>query len=636
MTLGAALLVAGLAFAIIFRAPAAEQGAAGPVISRDGLNVEFSITSVTAPDGPVMAGDVARLSLKFTDAGTGRPVSGLLPAGWIDPLRAEDAASEEACRTSAGTYLAGYVGIRPMIDLNSYYLVVLNSDPTIAVIDPIIGVRGITKLLTQVILPGRGEDWARSQDEKRVFVAMPGLGSVAAVDLDTFRLIETVPVGERPTRIMVQPDGRYIWVGRTGAEPGVTVLDAETLAIAAQIPTGAGHHELLVTGDNRHAYVTNRDDRTVSVIDVRRLRKTGEFTLTGRPISLAYSDLARAVYIADAETGEVIVTEPGSSRVRATIPLEPGLGPMRVAPGGRFLLSVNPKANTVYVIDTANNQLIHRLEIAGEPFQISFSRSFAFVRSLTSTTVSMIRLADLGGREQVTINRFEAGERPPSDSPQLLPSDLFATAVTEAATMVVSPGDANVYYYMEGMNAPMGSFGGYGHRPLSALVVDRTIKEAAPGEYVSVVKIPATGNFHLILTMDAPQMIQCFPFTAEQNPHIARDEAPLRIAYDTRSGMMAPAGQPVRVRFTLTDTANNGAPYARDDVIAVTFRAPGHDRAEHKARAVGEGVYEVTFTPAEAGAHYVYPAVRSMGLDFGKLPFLTVVAQEEARSGGAP
>lgn len=627
----AILAAAGIAFWWLARDGAA-GAARGPLISRDGLEVEFSITPVGAPGESLKAGEIARLSLKFTDTGTGRPVSGLLPAGWIDPLHGTEI-DREACRTAAGTYLAGYLGIRPMIDLNSYYLVVLNADPTIAVIDPIIGVRGITKLLTQVILPGRGEDWARSADEKKVFVAMPGLGSVAVVDLDTFRLVESVPVGERPTRVHVQPDGRYIWIGTTGADSGVTVLDAETHKVVARIPTGPGHHEIQVTGDNRHAFISNRDGGSVSVIDVRRLTKVRDIPVRGVPISLAYSDLSKAVYITDGTSGEIIAVDTRGENIRATIPLEPGLGPTRVAPGGRFVLAVNPKADAVFVVDTATNQPVHRLEIRGEPFHLSFSRSYAFVRSLSSTTVSMIRLADLGGREQVTINQFQAGDRPPADSPMLLPSDLFASAVTEAATMVVSPGDANVYYYMEGMNAPMGSFGGYGHRPLSALVADRTIKEVAPGEYVSTVKIPAKGNFQLIMTMDSPQMIECFSFTAEDNPALVRDEAPLRIAYQTRSGMISALGQAATVRFSLSDTAADGAPYSGDDVMVMTYRAPGQDRQEHLARMLEPGLYEVSFMPSQGGAHYVYPAVRSKGLDYSKLPFLTVVVQEGAGEG---
>ncbi len=625
---GVVLLVAFLFFR------SGSSSVSGDSVTREGLKIDFSITSVIEPDKPLKAGEIAQVSLKFTDSTTGKPVTGLLPAAWIDPLRDGTKSEPEACKRSAATYLSGFVGIRPMIDLNSYYVVVLNADPSIAVIDPIIGVRGITKLLTQVILPGPPQDWARSTDENQVYVAMSSVNAVSFVDLDTFRIGKTVKVADRPSRIMVQPDGRYAWVGTTGDKPGVTVLDTEKQEVKAHIETGKGHHELVVTSDNRFALVTNRDDRTVSLINVRQLKKTKDFALKGVPISLAYSALSEAAYVADGETGEVLVLDPESGKVRATIQLEPGLGPMRITPDGRFGFVVNPAKDAVFVFDTANNTQIHKIDIKGEPFQIVFSRAYGFVRSLSNNTVSMIRLADIGGAGQVTVSQFEAGDRPPKDSPFLLPSDLFATAVTEASTIVVSPGDANVFYYMEGMNAPMGSFGNYGHRPLSAIVADRTIKEAAPGEYISTVKIPADGNYQMILTLDSPQLIECFDFAAAINPNLVRDELPLRIAYETRGGTLAPTGQEAKVRFTLSDTAKNGAPYSGDDVTVLTFRAPGQDRTEHKVKSLGEGKYEFVFTPNTSGAYYVYPSVSSQGLDYSKLAFITIIVQDPPSGGG--
>ncbi len=512
----------------------------------------------------------------------------------------------------------------------------LNADPTIAVIDPIIGVRGITKLLTQVILPGPPEDWARSADEKQVYVAMPNADAVSFVDLDSFRLINTVKVGERPTRITVQPDGRYAFVGTTGAKPGVTVLDTEKQEVKAHIETGKGHHELVVTSDNRFLLASNRDDRTVSIIDVRKRKKIKDVAIKGLPIALAYSPLSKSAYVADGETGDVLVLDPETGKQRAVIPLAPGLGPMRMSPDGRFGFVVNPSTDKVYVFDTANNRQIHAIEVEGEPFQIVFSRSFGYVRSLANNTVTMIRLADIGGSEQIAISEFEAGERPPKDAPYLLPSDLFAAAVTEASTLVVSPGDANVFYYMEGMNAPMGSFGNYGHRPLSAIVADRTIKETAPGEYSSTVKIPVEGGYQFILTLDSPQMIECFDFQAVVNPELASDELPLRIAYDNRGGVVSPVGQQVKIHFTLNDTAKEGAPYTGDDVKVLTFRAPGQDRTEHKVKSLGGGKYEFAFTPDKSGAYYMYPSVESAGLDYAKLAFITIIVQDPAEGGGAP
>ena len=600
---------------------------------REGLKVDFAIASTSSNEGTVLAGDIARIQFNITDAETGEPVSGLYPAGWVDPVNSPDDITEKQCREKAGLYLSGYIGVRPMVDLNSYYVVVLNSDPTIAVIDPIIGVKGITKLLTQVILPARGVDWTQSADQKRVYVAMPDTDSVAVVDLDSFRLESTIAVGDNPDRITTQPDGRYVWVGRTGEKSGVSVIDTETSERVADIETGEGHHEIVVTGDNRFAYVTNRLSRTVSVIDVRTLKKIADVPLEGAPISIAWSPLAEAVYVADGVSGTLTAIEPESRAIRGTIDLEPGLGPMKVTPDGRYAFVTNAAEDAVFIVDTATNRLAHRVEIEGKPFQVSFSRNYAFIRALETPRVSMIKLTQIGGQDAPAVLGFTAGERAPQDSPTLLPADMFAPAVTEAATLTVSPGDATVYYYMEGMNAPMGNFRNYGHRPLAALVADRTIKEVAPGEYVSLVKIPAEGNFELIMTMDSPQLIECFGFEAEKNPQIVEDELPLRIAYATRSGVLVPPGEPVNVRFSLTDTAKGDAPYTGDDVTALSYRAPGEARLELAARHLGDGRYEVTLTPDKDGVYYVFPAVRSKGMNFSMLPFITLIARDDAASG---
>jgi DNA-binding beta-propeller fold protein YncE len=627
MTVVGLVLAAGLAGCGKTKAPVPEAGA--QVIEREGLRIAFAVSPIGRPGEPIKAGEIARLSLQITNSQSGKPVSGLYPAAWIDPQPAGEELTRDSCRAAAGTYLSGYVGVRPMIDLNSYYLVVLNEDPTIAVIDPIVGIKGITKLLTQVILPARGEDWAPSLDQKKVFIAMPAADAVSVLDLDAFRLTSTVKVGDKPNRIAVQPDGRYAWIGRVGTKSGVTVLDTVTEKNVAEIETGEGHHEIAFSKDSRFAFISNRDSSSVSVIDIRSLKKIRDISFDGAPISLAWSDLSEVLLVADGEAGKVHAIEAPSGKVRASLDLGVGLGPLRMMPGGRYGFIVNPSEDKLIVFDTATMRTAHEFAVPGRPFQVSFSRNYAFVRALESTRISMIKLSEVGGRNIPAVTGFEAGERPPSDAPRLLPSNLFATAVTEAATLAVSPGDATVYYYMEGMNAPMGSFRNYGHRPLSALVADRTIKEVSPGQYVSAVKIPASGDFKTILTMDSPQMIECFRFSAEKNPLIEVDEAPLRIAFETRSGSIVRTGENTTVRFKLTDTARSGAPANREDVRVLTYRAPGQDRTEQTVKSVGNGTYEVNFTPLHDGAHYIYPAVDALGLTYAKLPFLTVIARDE-------
>ena len=62
----------------------------------------------------------------------------------------------------------------------------------------------------------------------------------------------------------------------------MTVIDTVTLKVAAQISTGAGHHETVISNDNRLAFVSNQESGTLSVIDVQKLAKI-------KDVEIAYS-----------------------------------------------------------------------------------------------------------------------------------------------------------------------------------------------------------------------------------------------------------------------------------------------------------------------------------------------------------
>lgn len=73
-------------------------------------------------------------------------MQGLYPAAWIDLSKTWKGhqLKDLTCKDRVEIYLKGIVGMRPMIDLNSYFILVLNQDPTISVIDPIVGITGRT------------------------------------------------------------------------------------------------------------------------------------------------------------------------------------------------------------------------------------------------------------------------------------------------------------------------------------------------------------------------------------------------------------------------------------------------------------------------------------------------------------
>ena len=199
-------------------------------ITREGVNVEFFTKPTSEERDKVVAADWADVTFRITDASTGEPIKGRYPAAWMDLAETWKARGEKvmSCDDRVKTYLQGIVGVRPMIDLNSHFLLVLNADASISVIDPAVGITGITNLFAQINLDKPGADWAKTADQKRVFVTMPLADQVALVDTETFEVMKNIDAGYEPTRAELQNDERYLWIGNNTVESyhsGVTIID---------------------------------------------------------------------------------------------------------------------------------------------------------------------------------------------------------------------------------------------------------------------------------------------------------------------------------------------------------------------------------------------------------------------------
>ena len=563
--------------------------------------------------------------------GRGKPIRGIAPGAWMDigqVLQGQPEAEQKSCKEKIGLYLRGAVGIRPMIDLNSYYVLVLNKEPSISVVDPLVSMVGRTSTLGTIPLKSPGADWVPDTDRNRVYVSMPGAGQVAVVDATEFKVKAAVEAGPDPTRVVLQPDERQLWVGNDADAPGesgVTVIDTGTLKPVARLATGAGHHEIAFSGDSRYAFVSNRGAGTVTVIDVRT-RKTVKDVPTGpMPIALAYSPLAGALYVADGEAGTISVLDGKNHEVAARITAKPGLGPMRFTSDGRFGLVVNPAEDAVYVLDAATNELAHTVRVAGRPFQVVLSRAFAYVRTLDSERVTMIHLESLGKGGEPVSQSFAAGAAAPKQAGDLPLADTVATSRNEAAAYVVNPADSTTYFYMEGMNAPSSNYKVQGSRARAVTVIERGLREVEPGVYAGKVKIPAAGRYDVAFLLQTPQILHCFAVEAKPDPLARPDLAALAIEYLIRERTV-PAGGTVPVRFRLKDPATGRPRTGLTDVQVLSFRAPGRDRNVVRAEEVGAGVYQAQVLFAKPGGYYVHVSVPSEKVGFSDLPYFSMAA----------
>ncbi len=595
---------------------------------KDGVIVEFS--AAPAPGaGALMEGETAELRFRLLDEATGQPLRGATPGAWMDmayAIQAQDGGEQKSCKDKISLYLRGTVGIRPMVDLNGYYVAVLNRDPSVSIIDPLVSMAGRTSTLARVILPKPGADWVQSADGSRLYVSMPAAGQVAVIDTSDFKLAAVVDAGRRPTRVVLQPDGRYLWVGndaRAADASGVTVIDTEILKPVKHFATGAGHHEIALSEDSRHAFITNRDAGTLTRVDVRALELAGEAKLGGVPISVGYSALSKAAYVADGRQGVVTVLGGPHFAPGKRIALRPGLGPLRFTPDGRYALVTNPGEDLVHVIDASSNERVHDIGVKGQPYQVAFTSAFAYVRALASERVTMINLLSLERGATPVLQSFAAGTVPPRAAGELPLADSLSAAATDAAMLVVNPGDNTTYFYMEGMNAPMSNYQSQGASARAVTVIDRSLQELEPGVYTSRVRIPAAGRYDVAFALNTPRLLHCFSAEAQANPAMAPAQGRVAVEFmlDKRE---VPLGATVPVRFRIKDAATGAPKAGLDDVRVLSYLVPGQRRAETFAKEVGPGVYEAPVAIAEHGAYSIRVASKRLGKDYRELAFTTL------------
>lgn len=605
---------------------------------KNGVSIEFIAEPLG--DKVIKEGEYADLKFRISDAQTGEAVQGIYPAVWVD--MAEAWGSKKAyekdkdlgtCKDRVGLYLQGVVGMRPMVDLNSYFVLVMNQNNSISVIDPIIGITGITKLYTSINLKAPGGEWTKTRDEQTLYVTMPSIGEVAIIDLQTFKVKGYVEAGALPLRTALQPDEKYLWVANDNQKTeksGVTIIDPVKQKQVKFIKTGRGHHELTFSHDSRFAFVSNRDSGTVTVIDTVKLKKVNTIKSLEQPIGLAYSEKSESLYITDGKKGEILVVNGLKHNIAKRIKVKPGVGPIGVSQDGRWSIAANTHQDVIYAIDVATNKVVHTLPVENKPYQVAFSRAFVYIRTMGSERVNLIELAHLGKKDTVPVVSFAAGQGAPGKVRDLSIAQAIQEAPGEAAVLVVSPTDNTVYYYMEGMNAPMGNFRNYGNRPRAVQVADRTLRETEPGIYSAKVKVPAAGTYDIAFLMESPSILHCFSLKAEENEKLAAARKNKMAVTYLDHKQRVKLDEEVTVRVKLIDTETDKPHVGLRDVRFRYYRAPAFDRQEAYAKEVGEGIYELKTRLPKTGLYYFYVGSETADLNLGSLPYISVQVVKDA------
>jgi YVTN family beta-propeller protein len=612
-------MLSALASTALFAQPAPTK------IVQDGIAVEFQAEADARSAGSIRSRDDIRFRFRISDTASGNALQGLRPAAWLDARRPGRANDAQSCTRKVASFLGDSLLSTPSVDLNAWYVLAMNEDATISVVNPRFGFGG-SQLLTFIDLDSAGEDWALSEDQQRLFVSMPASGRVAVVDLTSWKVIVRLDVSSRPQRIALQPDERYLWVSY---QDGVAAFDRETLKLATHIPTSGGPHELAFASDSGLLFVTNGGGGTVSVIDTAGLRKIADVPTGVSPSSLAYSTLSRMAYVAN-QGGDIVAVN-ARGEVTARMSAEPGVRQLRAAPGGRFVFGVNPDKEQLLIIDASSNRVVQTGVIHGGPDQVTFTNNLAYIRRRSDATVLMVPLDRIGVVDApLPLVDFTGGHLPFSKGSLASPADSIVSVPASNAVLVANPADRAVYYYQEGMAAPMGQFQNYSHEPRAVMVVDRGLEEGPRGVYTTTGRLPQAGAYDVVFFLDSPRVVHCFELQAAPAPGEAAGPKPVmvRSALDSGADKTLHAGEPFNLRFQIVDASTQKPIASLRDLRTLVYLQPGIWQTRQVAAETAPGIYQVQFTPPSTGTYQVYFDSPSLGLKFNSPHVLTFSAGE--------
>ena len=622
----------------------AASGAGDPepprrTIEEKGVRVTFDATGVAGPDArndSFKEGDAVRFRFTITDSTGKVPIQGATARAWLSLRREGEIPAANAPKVKASRFLTGGIFGQADLDLNSFYVLALNSDATISVVDPLFGF-GSTKLLALIPLPANGYDWALTQDQAKLFVSIPEKKQVAVIDTSRWEVSHHIDAGLRPARLALQPDGQYLWAAGEGpSDTSLAAFRTDTSAPVARLPIGRGSHDLVVTNNSSFVFVTNSEDNSISIIDTRALAKVKEIKVGRGPVAAAYSELADALYVCATETGEIAVLDAKTLALTKTIRTKPGLSDIAAAPGGRHVLAVNRKTDTVEVIDASSAEIIQTGTVGKGPVQITFSSELAYINHLGSSDIFMLPLSQIGRRGQpLSVVTFPAGQRPLGEAWRNSPAARIVSVPGEGAVLVADMHDRAIYYYKEGMAAPMGTFTNYKREPMAVQVVDRSLHErGTPGVYETVAKLGKPGVYDVIFFLDSPKIVDGFELAVAPNPKLeAERNAPKVVIAPLVPTMPAKGDATATFKFRVADKKTNEPVTGLRDLVIVIM-APGNWHERQVAKEEGDGVYSVTVTPPEAGVYYAHAQCLSLNVQFGS-PNYPVLRIAPARSASA-
>lgn len=110
---------------------------------------------------------------------------------------------------------------------------------------------------------------ALSADRTRLYCSNMRDGSVSAFDFETGRKIKDIKTGKECEGVGVTPDGRWVWAGNR-AEDTISIIDTQSLEVTKRISSPGFPYRVQFTANGRWALIPHAQASSLVVADVAK------------------------------------------------------------------------------------------------------------------------------------------------------------------------------------------------------------------------------------------------------------------------------------------------------------------------------------------------------------------------------
>lgn len=193
-----------------------------------------------------------------------------------------------------------------------------------------------------------------------VYVSSEKDNTITVIDGKSHKVLETVPVGERPRGMVLSKDNKVLYICTSDADH-IEVLDLETLQVTHSLPSGPDPELLALGPEGRYIYAANEDDNMVTVIDTVNRSKVTEIQVGVEPEGMGVSPDGKWLVNTSETTNMAHFINLETLEVEDNVLVDQRPRVAQFTADGKQVWVSAEIGGTVSVIDVASRQIIKKI-----------------------------------------------------------------------------------------------------------------------------------------------------------------------------------------------------------------------------------------------------------------------------------